>query len=121
MPFKLCLSPASLASMALGSRMRMYCRKSNTPGRDTSEVRTTVYLSGVSMLVHQLLPTAAVWAKALRLGSRTRSMLYFTSSLVNSRPSWNSTPLRRLSLICLLSLLRSQLSARRGWISRWSP
>src|SRR5581483_7795606 len=47
-------------------------------------------------------------------GSRARRMLYFTSSLVNSRPEWYITPLRRFSLMVLLSELRSQLSARRG-------
>src|SRR5689334_4845367 len=41
-------------------------------------------------------------------------MLYFTSSLVNSRPEWNCTPLRRFTLICLASLLTSQLSASMG-------
>src|SRR5437870_13423718 len=36
------------------------------------------------------------------------------SSLVSSRPLWNWTPLRRLNLTRLLSVLSSQLSARRG-------
>ena len=37
-----------------------------------------------------------------------------TSSLVSSRPVWNWTPLRRVSLTCLASLLTSQLSASIG-------
>ena len=72
-----------------------------------------MYLSGVSMPVHQALPVATVAANRF-FGSRTRSKLYLTSSLVNSRPVWNWASLRRLSLICVWSALTSQLSASRG-------
>src|SRR5258708_2626702 len=41
-------------------------------------------------------------------------MLYLTSSLVNSRPLCHTTPLRRLSLIDLKSLLTSHVSASCG-------
>ena len=62
-----------------------YSKKSKIAGRGRSDLSTTVYLSGVSMVVNQLL-----WLRERRdlrlLGSRTRSMLYLTSSLVNSRP-----------------------------------
>src|SRR4051794_24419341 len=73
-----------------------------------------VYLSGFSQLVHQLLPGATCDAYGFFGKSRARSRLYSMSSLVSSRPVWKVTPLRRLTLILLRSLLCSQLSARRG-------
>src|SRR5579871_682861 len=54
------------------------------------------------------------------LRSRTRKMLYFTSSLVNSRPLCQTTPLRRLILICLKSWPTSQVSASSGCGCNWS-
>jgi hypothetical protein len=85
---------------------------SNSAGLGESDFRTTVYLSGRSMLVNQLL--AFTKKPEPTLGSRTWRKFHFTSSLVNSRPVWNWTPLRRLSLICVRSALRSQLSASIG-------
>src|SRR5262245_14877876 len=95
------------------SCMRRNVIQSHTPGRGLSDVRMMVFLSGFSMLVHHALPGATTEAYGF-LGSRTRRMLYSTSSLVNSRPEWNVTPLRRLSLTFVWSVLTSQLSARRG-------
>ena len=92
--------------------MLKYSKKSKTSGRGWSDFRMTVYLSGVSMLVNQRAWLAN--CPAPTFGSRTRRMLYLTSSLVNSRPVWNWTPLRRFSLICLKSVLTSQLSASIG-------
>src|SRR5437016_14447620 len=102
-------------SMVSLSTMLKALRKSKMPGRGWSDVRVTVYLSGVSMPVNQALCGARVPASPVSFGSRTRSRLYLTSSLVNSRPLWNGTPLRRLNLNVLLSELASQLSANTGW------
>src|SRR5579864_7968181 len=71
-----------------------------------------VYLSGVSMPVNQLLKPARMPEPTV--DSRRRRTVYFTSSLVSSRPEWYWTPLRRLSLNCLKSVLISQLSASIG-------
>ena len=71
-----------------------------------------MYLSGVSIDVNQEL-----WVlkfPAATFGSLVRVMLHFTSSLVKSRPECHCTPLRRDNLICLRSLLVSQLSASMG-------
>src|SRR4051794_17684863 len=95
------------------SRMRKYRRESNAPGRGTSEERTTVYLSGVSMPLQSDAPGPTV-ARFRVFGSCALSSVYLMSSLVNSRPLWYWTPLRRLNLSCLLSELSSQLSASRG-------
>src|SRR5687768_7552673 len=71
-----------------------------------------VFLSGVSMELNQLLwPTSAPEAI---FGLRTHSIFHLTSSLVNSRPECQVTPLRRFSLICRESELTSQLSASIG-------
>src|SRR5579864_3969211 len=92
-------------------------KKSNTAGLGWSDVRTTVYLSGVWTSVNQLLMNSS-WA-AGSLGSRTRRMLNLTSSLVNSRPLWNWTPLRRFNWIRMVSGATSQLSASIGIGLRW--
>ena len=68
------------------SQMLKISRPSKKFGRETSVLISTVYLSGVSIVVNQLLmpvrmplPTPSV---------RGRSRLYLTSSLVSSRPLW---------------------------------
>src|SRR5215471_16662785 len=84
-PVPMTLVVASGPSMFSLLRMRRYCRKSKAPGRGLSDLRMIVYLSGFSMVVHQALPTATVDANGF-LGSRARSTVYSTSSLLNSRP-----------------------------------
>src|SRR5215471_13592518 len=105
-------------SIVTGSMMFRYSNRSNMAGRGWSERRTMVFLSGVSMDVNQLLwflkPTEGLF------GSRTRRRFHLTSSLVNSRPVCQVTPLRRLNLYCVAFALTSQDSARRGWISSLS-
>jgi len=78
-------------------------KNSQAKGRGWSDVKITVYLSGVSK-VHCLAWTAKF---AVPCGLSTCSMFQAMSALVNSRPVWNCTPLRRLNLICLRSLLAS--------------
>src|SRR5579859_7428222 len=91
--------------------MFIMSNRSNIAGRGRSDVNSTVYLSGVSIDVHHLLIFVNC---APMFGCRTRSKLYLTSSLVNSRPVWKVTFLRRFSLMRLKSLLTSQLSANIG-------
>src|SRR3954462_15280234 len=94
------------------SWMFRYSKKSKRVGRGCSDLRTIVYLSGTSTVVHHLL-CFSIWPLKL-LPPWTRRRLYSTSALVNSRPEWYWTPFRRLNLICLESLLKSQLSASIG-------
>src|SRR3954447_12123065 len=93
--------PTLLAKSGLSTTSLSWIRRnviqSHRPGRGFSDVRTIVFLSGFSMVVHHALPGATTDAYGF-LGSRTRKMLYSTSFAVNSRPEWNVTPLRRLSL-----------------------
>src|SRR5215204_4781422 len=88
------------------SWMRRNVIQSHRPGRGLSEVRMIVFLSGFSMLVHHALPGATTAAYGF-FGSRARRMLYSTSSAVNSRNEWKVTPLRRLSLTLVWSVLTS--------------
>jgi hypothetical protein len=73
--------------------------RSKAAGRGCSDFKTTVYLSGVSIVVNHW-AWFAYWPDPV-FGSFARVMEHFTSSLVNSRPLCHWTALRRLNLICL--------------------
>src|SRR5258708_7144993 len=90
---------ASGPSIVTGSTMFSHSKKSNIDGRGASVFRIRVFLSGVSMVVNQLLQVT--YDPEPTLGSRTRRIFHLTSSLVRSRPVWNWTPLRRLNLTCV--------------------
>ena len=93
-------------------------RPSKNPGRDTSVVISTVYLSGVAIVVNQLLMPVRMPLPTDE--SRGRSKLYLTSSLVYSRAMWYCAPLRMLSLKWVKSELKSQLWASTGCGSRFA-
>src|SRR5258708_32812633 len=93
----------------VGSAMFRNSKKSKASGRGLSDLKITVYLSGVSIEVHHLASSSWVFGR-----SRARSLLNFTALESNSAPLWNSTPLRRLNLIDMKSEEMSQLSASMG-------
>src|SRR5258708_8700053 len=88
---------ASGPSMTCGSSMLNNSNASNIVGRGCSDLRTTVFLSGRSIAVNQALYEPSV--DAATFGSRTLRKFHLTSSLVNSRPEGQVTPLRKLNLI----------------------
>src|ERR1051326_4780614 len=89
---------------AVGSAILRNSKKSNASGRGLSDLKMTVYLSGVSIEVHHLASSSWVLGK-----SRARSLLNFTALESSSAPLWNWTPLRRLNLIVVESEETSQL------------
>src|SRR5215831_16351782 len=98
------------SSAVAGSAMLRYSKKSKAVGRGLSDLKMTVYLSGVSIEVHHLASSSWVLGR-----SRARSLLNFTAFESSSAPLWNITPLRRLNLIDMKSEEMSQLSANIGW------
>src|SRR6266852_5284058 len=104
--------PTALVGSAadVGSAMFRNSKKSKASGRGLSDLKMTVYLSGVSIEVHHLASSSCVLGR-----SRARSLLNLTALESNSAPLWNCTPLRRLNLMDVPSDEMSQLSASMGW------
>src|SRR5437764_12065191 len=88
---------ASGPSITCGSSILNSSNASNIVGRGCSDLRTTVFLSGTSMVVNHALYEPSV--DAATFGSRTLRKFHLTSSLVSSRPECHVTPLRKLSLM----------------------
>src|SRR5258707_4783239 len=78
----------------VGSAIFRNSKKSKASGRGLSDLKMTVYLSGVSIEVHHLASSSCVFGR-----SRARSLLNFTAGGCHPAPVWELTAFRRVYII----------------------